>query len=59
MARWNVVHGSVTTVVVFLIWIYVSAVILLYGVEMTAVYARLQEPGPPPPLEPMDELGQP
>jgi membrane protein len=45
MARWNVVHGSVTTVVVFLIWIYVSAVILLYGVEMTAVYARLRPLG--------------
>ena len=27
----------------FLLWIYVSAVILLYGVEMTASYARLQD----------------
>ncbi len=43
MARWNVIHGSVTTVVIFLLWIYVSAVILLYGVEMTAAYARLQD----------------
>ena len=34
---------SVATVVVFLLWIYVCAVILLYGVEMTAAYARLQE----------------
>jgi len=38
---------------VFLLWIYVSAVILLYGVQMTASYARQQdavarhpEPGP-------------
>ena len=37
------IHGSVAAVVVFLLWIYVSAVILLYGVEMTAGYARLQE----------------
>lgn len=41
MARWNLIHGSVAAVVVFLIWIYVSAVILLYGVEMTAVLSRL------------------
>jgi membrane protein len=40
LASWNVVHGSVATVVIFLLWIYVSAVILLYGVEMTAAYAR-------------------
>jgi membrane protein len=34
------VHGSVGTVVAFLIWVYLSAVILLYGVEVTAAYAR-------------------
>jgi membrane protein len=43
LATWNVIHGSIAAVVVFLIWIYVSAVILIYGVEMTASYARLQE----------------
>jgi membrane protein len=36
------VHGSVGTVVAFLVWVYVSAIILLYGVEVTAVYARLR-----------------
>ena len=41
LATWNVIHGSIAAVVVFLLWIYVSAVILLYGVEMTASYARL------------------
>ena len=34
------VHGSVATVVAFLVWVYLSAVILLYGVEVTAAYAR-------------------
>jgi len=43
LAAWNVIHGSVTAVVIFLLWIYVSAVILLYGVEMTAAYARMQD----------------
>jgi membrane protein len=46
------VHGSIATVVWFLIWIYITAVILLYGVEFTAAYARLRrEPrGTPPPV---------
>jgi membrane protein len=36
-------QGSVGAVIVFLIWIYLSAVILLYGVEVTAAYARLRK----------------
>jgi membrane protein len=43
MASWNLIHGSIAAVVVFLLWIYVSAVILIYGVEMTASYAHLQD----------------
>ncbi|MGE0041388.1 MAG: YihY/virulence factor BrkB family protein [Vicinamibacterales bacterium] len=43
LATWNLIHGSIAAVVVFLIWIYVSAVILLYGVEVTASYARMRE----------------
>jgi membrane protein len=38
-ARFSV-HGSVGTVVAFLVWVYLSAVILLYGVEVTAAYAK-------------------
>lgn len=40
------VHGSTAAVVVFLIWVYVSAVILLYGAEFTAAYARLRRHRP-------------
>jgi len=36
------VHGSIATVVWFLLWIYISAVILLYGVEFTAAFARIR-----------------
>jgi membrane protein len=36
------VHGSVAAVVVFLLWVYLSSVILLYGVEFTVAYARLR-----------------
>jgi len=46
------VHGSIATVVWFLIWIYISAVILLYGVEFTAAIARIRRErrGPVVPL---------
>jgi membrane protein len=36
------VHGSVAAVVVFLLWVYVSAVILLYGAEVSAAYSRIR-----------------
>ncbi len=41
MSRFSI-HGSIGAVVVFLLWVYVSAVILLYGVEFTAAYSRLR-----------------
>ena len=42
MTRFTRVNGSIAAVVVFLVWVYLQAVILLYGVEFTAAYARLQ-----------------
>lgn len=42
ISRYTQIHGSIAGVVVFLIWIYASAVILLYGVEVTAACARLR-----------------
>ena len=46
MSRFSVIHGQIAAVVVFLIWVYISAVILLYGVEVTAAYARLRRHRP-------------
>jgi membrane protein len=46
MSRFNLVHGSVAAVVVFLVWVYTSSVVLLYGVEFTATYARLRRGRP-------------
>ena len=40
--RLTMIHGSIAAVVVFLLWIYVSSVILIYGVEFTAAHARLR-----------------
>lgn len=42
MSRFTRVNGSIAAVVVFLMWVYTQAVILLYGVEFTAAYARLR-----------------
>jgi membrane protein len=46
MSRFSHIHGSIAAVVVFLIWIYTSAVLLLYGVEVTAANARLRRHRP-------------
>jgi membrane protein len=46
MSRFTRVNGSIAVVVVFLVWAYVQAVILLYGVEFTAAYARLRRGRP-------------
>lgn len=45
-SRMSQIQGSITTVVVFLLWIYISSVILMYGVEFTASYARLRRRRP-------------
>jgi membrane protein len=42
----TMIHGSIAAVVVFLLWVYVSAIILMYGVEFTATYARLRRRRP-------------
>jgi membrane protein len=46
MTRFTRVNGSIAAVVVFLLWVYVQAVILLYGAEFTAAYARLRRGRP-------------
>jgi membrane protein len=46
MTRFRQVNGSIAAVVIFLVWVYTQAVILLYGVEFTAAYARLRRGRP-------------
>ena len=45
-SRLAFIQGSIAAVVVFLLWIYVSSVILMYGVEFTAAHARLRRHRP-------------
>ncbi len=40
------IHGSIGAVVAFMVWVYISSVILLYGVEFTAAYGRLRRRRP-------------
>jgi len=46
MTRFSQLNGSIGAVVAFLIWVYVQAVVLLYGAEFTAAYARLRRGRP-------------
>jgi membrane protein len=46
MSRFTRINGSIAAVVVFLMWVYLQSVILLYGVEFTAAYARLRRGRP-------------
>ena len=42
LSQFTRVNGSISAVVAFLIWVYIQAAILLYGVEFTAAYSRLR-----------------
>ena len=46
LGSFNKLHGQIGGVVVFLLWIYISAILLLYGVEVTAANARLRRHRP-------------
>jgi membrane protein len=46
MSRFSNVHGSIAAVVVFLVWVYTTAVLLLFGAEVTAANARLRRRRP-------------
>jgi membrane protein len=57
LSRFTKIHGSISAAVVFLLWVYVSAVILLYGVEFTVSYARLRrhiKDSQAPPVAPVE-----
>ncbi len=43
LSRFTNIHGSIAAVIAFLLWVYASAVVLLYGAEVSAAYARLRK----------------
>jgi membrane protein len=51
VSRFSMIHGSITTAVIFLIFVYVGAIILLYGAEFTVAFSALRrETEAPEPL---------
>lgn len=54
-AEYNVIYGSVGAIIVFLLWSYLSAQILLLGAEFTAEYSRWRRAGRPLETRPLRE----
>lgn len=46
MSRFSLINGSIAAVVIFLVWVYICSVILLFGAQFTASYARLRRGRP-------------
>jgi membrane protein len=46
-ARYSLIYGSVGAIIGFLLWSYLSAMILLLGAEFTAQYSRWRKAGRP------------
>jgi membrane protein len=44
--KYEVVFGSLGAIVSFLLWVYISAAILLFGAEVSSEYGRLRKIGP-------------
>jgi membrane protein len=54
-ASYNVIYGSVGTIIGFLLWSYLSAQIFLLGAEFTAEYNRWRRAGRPVETRPLRE----
>jgi membrane protein len=54
-ARYSLIYGSVGAIIAFLLWSYVSAMILLLGAEFTAQYAQWRREGRPLESRPLRE----
>ena len=42
-ANYEMIYGSIASVIAFLVWIYYSAIILIMGAELNSEYARMTE----------------
>jgi membrane protein len=55
LASYSVIYGSVGVIIVFLLWCYLSAHLLLLGAEFTAEYSRWRRAGCPVETRPLRE----
>lgn len=51
-ARYNLIYGSVGAVIAFLLWSYLSAIILILGAEFTAQFGHWRRAGRPQEMQP-------
>lgn len=42
-ARYETVYGPVASIIIFLVWVYICALILIIGAELSSEYARMHE----------------
>jgi membrane protein len=57
LADWTEIYGPVTGVIGLLLWLYLSAQVLLFGAEFSATYSRVTAETPqaaPIPIEPVE-----
>ncbi len=47
MARFNAIYGSLTSIIVLMLWLYFSARLLLYGAELIYFIGKLKESSTP------------
>jgi membrane protein len=43
-ANYQLIYGSITSIIILLIWIYYSAFIMILGAEFTFQYSRMHYP---------------
>ncbi len=55
IARYNLIYGSVGAIIGFLLWSYLSAMILLIGAEFTAQHTAWRRAGKPPETRPLSQ----
>ncbi|MFO8011080.1 MAG: YihY/virulence factor BrkB family protein [Dehalococcoidia bacterium] len=43
-ARYELIYGSLASLIIFLVWIYISSLILIFGAEFTSQYHKMRMP---------------
>ena len=46
-ANYELIYGAITSTIIFLVWIYYTAYVLIIGAEVASEYTRLKEGMPP------------
>lgn len=58
LVNWTAIYGPVAGVIVLLLWLYLSAQIILFGAEFSAAFAHLKQERRTPATKPDQKTGQ-